>query len=204
METPGITAFCASVTVPESVALDWARTGGAMRSARTRQTARDRSRCIEHPPYLQVEQRFYDRPCIEIRPLSADVNRQERLVALSNRLFCPGSKKPGAGLERNVSVLLGRVLVAFVLEVLQGSDQLAARLARANDLVHESPRGCRIRIREFFPELADFLRPHGGRVGCGIELTLVQDIDGALRAHHGNFRRRPRVVEVGPNVFARH
>jgi hypothetical protein len=27
METPGITAFCASVTVPESVALDWARAG---------------------------------------------------------------------------------------------------------------------------------------------------------------------------------
>src|SRR5207342_1521231 len=86
----------------------------------------------------------------------------------------------------------------------QGGDQLAASLAGANDLIDEAARGRYIRICELFSELVYFFGTGGNRIGGGVQLTLVQDVDGSFRPHHGDLGGRPRVVEVGPNVLARH
>ena len=51
-------------------------------------------------------------------------------------------------LQRNIAVLLRRILVALVLENLQGIDQARTGVARLNDIVDESAAGGDIRIGE--------------------------------------------------------
>src|SRR5258706_3959412 len=50
-----------------------------------------------------------------------------------------------AGLQRDVPVLLRRVFVPFVLEILEGHDQLSPGFTRTNHLVQESTRRSDIR-----------------------------------------------------------
>src|SRR5215471_12128038 len=53
----------------------------------------------------------------------------------------PGPRTSDPGLQRNVAVLLRRVLVPFGLEPGEGRDQFRARLARADHFVDEAARG---------------------------------------------------------------
>jgi hypothetical protein len=70
-------------------------------------------------------------------------------------------------------VLLRRVLIALVIQIIECGDQLAARLARPNDLVDEAPGGRDIRIRELFAELLDLFGPGGDRIGRGVQLAFI-------------------------------
>src|SRR5687767_11080302 len=67
-------------------------------------------------------------------------------------------------LERNVAMLLRRVLVALVIERGKGLHQLGARRARRDYFVDVAAFGGDIRTCKPFAELRDFLRPHRLRV----------------------------------------
>src|SRR5688500_16937542 len=74
----------------------------------------------------------------------------------------------GTFLQRDIPVLLWRVLVALGVERGQGRDQLGARLARADHFVHEATCGGDVRVGELLLELGD---PPGARrvlVGCRV------------------------------------
>src|SRR5438132_12983559 len=71
----------------------------------------------------------------------------------------PASAGPHApSSERDVPMLLRRVLIALVFEVLESGNQLATRLSGMNHFVQEAARGGDVRIRELRAELLDFLR----------------------------------------------
>ncbi len=53
-------------------------------------------------------------------------------------------------------------------------------------------------------KLVDLAGTRGHRIARRVELALVENVHGAFRSHHRDLRGRPRVVEVGPNVLARH
>src|SRR5262245_50068636 len=106
--------------------------------------------------------------------------------------------------QRDIPVFLRGVLVALVLEVAQRGDQLAPRFVRTNHFVDEpSPRGD-IGVGELLAELGDLLGSHRRRIRGLIELALIENVDGAVWPHYREFRGRPRVVEVGSQMLARH
>src|SRR4051794_32192977 len=81
-------------------------------------------------------------------------------------------------LKWDIPVLLGWVLVALDIQVVERANQLPARLARANDLIHEAARCRGVRIRELFAELLHLLGARGHRIGGGVELPFIQNVDG--------------------------
>src|SRR5437867_2906698 len=107
-------------------------------------------------------------------------------------------------LQRNVSVLLRRIPVALVLKVAQRRDQLRPRLPRADHFVQEPSARSDVGVGELLAELPHLLRPDGRRVRRRVELALIKNVHGALGAHHRELGCRPRVIEIGANVLARH
>src|SRR5438309_899507 len=83
-------------------------------------------------------------------------------------------------LERDIAMLLGRVLVALRLEILERADQLAPRLARPDHLVQKPVRGRDVGIRELLAELLDLLGARLYRIRGGLELPLVENVDRAF------------------------
>jgi hypothetical protein len=77
----------------------------------------------------------------------------------------------GSGPERDVAVLLRRVLVALGLEPRQRGDEPRARLPRPDDLVDEPARRRDVGIGELLPELLDALRALYGRIRGGLDLA---------------------------------
>src|SRR4029078_386872 len=107
-------------------------------------------------------------------------------------------------LQRNVAVLLRRVLIALVIQILECRNEFFTSFARPDDLVDESRAGGDIRICEFFTKLLYLLFSSGARIVRRGEFPLVENIDGALGTHHRDLGAWPRVIEVRPNVLARH
>src|SRR5688500_6317630 len=105
-------------------------------------------------------------------------------------------------LERNVAMLLRRILVALVIERGQRLHQLGARRARQDHFVDVGAFGGDIRARKSLSELRDFLGAHRRRILRLVDLALVENVDRALGAHHRDLRARPRVIEIGANVLA--
>src|SRR5205809_4778627 len=114
------------------------------------------------------------------------------------RPSCPPSS------QRNISVFLRGVLVALVFEIPKCRDELAPRLARLNHFVDESPPRRDVRARELFAEFRNLLRPERCRVGRGVELALIKDVDRPFGTHDGDLGRGPRVIEIRTDVLARH
>ena len=59
-------------------------------------------------------------------------------------------------------------------------------------------------LANFSRNSATFSDARRGRIGGRLDLALIKNVDRALRSHHRDLRRRPRVVEVGADVLARH
>ena len=96
--------------------------------------------------------------------------------------------------------------VALVFERAQRGDEFRARLGRLDDGVDVAALGGDVGIGEALAELGDFFSAQALAVGFGgaVEFALVDDVDGALGAHDGNFGGGPGEVRVGANVFAGH
>src|SRR5436309_5586744 len=106
--------------------------------------------------------------------------------------------------EWNVAVFLWRISLALAVETSERDNQFGARLARSDDLVEKPSRGRDVRICEFFAKFRYLCGSHARRVVGFLDFVLVQDVDRALRAHHGELGRGPGVIEIGANVLARH
>src|SRR5207249_368797 len=77
--------------------------------------------------------------------------------------------------ERNIPVLLRRVLVAFAVQVLERGNQLPAGLARLDHFVDEAAARRDVGVGEFGAELGNLLPADGRGVGRGVELALVKN-----------------------------
>ena len=99
---------------------------------------------------------------------------------------------------------LGGFFSRLVESVAQRQNQLSPRRPGLDDLVHEPARRRDERTRELLAELGDAPRALGGGILRRLELLLVQHVDRAFGPHHRDLGRRPRIVEVGAQVLARH
>src|SRR5262249_50731654 len=107
-------------------------------------------------------------------------------------------------LKGDIPVFFGRVLYPFGVEVAQRGDQLAAGLARLDHFVEKSAACGDVRVRELLAELVHLFGAHRRRIPGSVELALIQNVDRTVRPHHGELGGRPGVVEVGPDLLARH
>src|SRR5689334_16454168 len=105
------------------------------------------------------------------------------------------------GLERDVAVLLRRILVALPLQRLQRVNQSRTCVRRIDDVVHVAARGGDVRVRKLLRVLVDALFGCGRRIFRLGDLLLEEDLHRALRAHHGDLGGRPRDVVVATNVL---
>src|SRR5216683_3430707 len=127
-------------------------------------------------------------------------------------------------LQRNISMLLGRIFVPLRRQHIQRSVQPSPRLARPYDGIDVSSFSGDIRIRKPLTKFLDLfltslrenrqllffrkrlaLRPH--RLSLphhDIQLPLIDDIHRTLRPHHRNLRRRPRQIHVRAQMFRTH
>src|SRR4051794_27304343 len=106
--------------------------------------------------------------------------------ATSTRRKIDAAEPPGVGggeSERDVAMLLRRVLLALVLEDLERADDLRSRLLRLDDLVDVAELGGLERIRERAPVLGDEAAPLAVRVLRPLELIPEDDVDRPFRAH---------------------
>src|SRR5437899_8366470 len=106
----------------------------------------------------------------------------------------------GDSSQRDVAVLPRRVGVALGSENGQRGAQPRARVARLDDLVHVAALGGHVRVAELLAILADPRLAEAG-IGGRLQLTLVQDVDGALRPHHGDLGGGKREVGVAADVL---
>src|SRR5207244_4772144 len=93
--------------------------------------------------------------------------------------------------ERNVAVLLWRVLVALGFQRGEAVDQLRARLVRPDDLVDEAALRRHVRIGELLAVLRDLRRARRRDILRRIEFTLVENMERAFAAHARYFGSRP-------------
>src|SRR5260370_10985467 len=105
------------------------------------------------------------------------------------------------GLQRDVSVP-PRVAAPFLAQGdPQRTDQLAPRAARLDDVIDVPTLRRDVRVREALRVLGDQLAPVRHRVRGSRQLAMEDDVDRALRAHHGDLGRGPGDVEIGPDVL---
>src|SRR3954470_14656832 len=106
--------------------------------------------------------------------------------------------------ERDVAVLALRARLMLRLQRLERRDELRPCLVRDDDVVDVAALGRRVRVREARLVVVDQALAALVRRRRLLELAAVDDVDGALRAHHRDLRRRPREVEVGEHVLRGH
>src|SRR5437867_5111471 len=100
-------------------------------------------------------------------------SRQARMTrtAISPRFATRTRRKSGAASERDVAMLLGRVLLALVLEDLERADDLRSGFVRLDDLVDVAEFGCLEGIGERVPIFGDQPLTLLVRVLRALELT---------------------------------
>src|ERR1700692_132723 len=109
----------------------------------------------------------------------------------------PSTTAPATTLQRDIPVLLSRVLVALVLQHVQRLDELLARLSRLNHRIDKSAIGGHVRIGQAVAEFFDLLLTSFFAIFSTIQFALVDNIHRAFRPHHRNLGARPCVVDVG-------
>src|SRR5579863_6408322 len=84
--------------------------------------------------------------------------------------------------QRNIPMLLRRILVPLPLQHGQRLNQFLPRLPRLDDRVHEPTIRRDIRIREPITELLNLLAPHFLPIRRRVQLALVDNIHRAFRS----------------------
>src|SRR5271168_69735 len=109
-------------------------------------------------------------------------------------------------LEWDISMFFPGIAIALVFKGPERTDDPRARLRRLYHRIHITALGSHEWVGKSLPELRDFLLAElfTLRGGCSVQLAFVDDVYRPFRAHHGNFRGRPRKVRVGADVLAGH
>src|SRR5581483_7807159 len=123
-------------------------------------------------------------------------SRQARITrtAISPRFATSTRRKrrgavPGRS-ERDVAMLLGRVLVALVLQHLERGDEARAGVLGLDDLVDVAELRRLERVREPLTVLRDQPGSLGLDVLRLLDLVPEDDVDGAVVSHDGDLARR--------------
>src|SRR5262250_739679 len=98
--------------------------------------------------------------------------------------------------QRDVAMLFAGVGILFVFEGAEGGDDSRASVGGLNDRIDEAAFGGDEWIGKAVAELRAFLLPQFFALGAlhFRQFALVDDIDRALRTHHGDFGSRPGKV----------
>src|SRR5258708_6247192 len=107
-------------------------------------------------------------------------------------------------LQRDVAVLPRWPLHGLAEAKLQAPQQLAPRLARLDDVVDVPPLSRHVRVGEPRGVLGHQLLTTSRLVRGSGKVSLVDDVHGGLRAHHGYLRAWPREVQVRAHLLGRH
>src|SRR5215203_6943975 len=116
----------------------------------------------------------------------------------------PRASGPVRPSKRDVSVLARRPLGALGLDHLESFDEIGARLARVYDVVYVAHLGCDHRVVELLLVARDELFAFGVRVFRLCDLTPEDDVHRRRGAHDRDLTRRPRDVDVRPDVLGAH
>ena len=104
-------------------------------------------------------------------------------------------------------MLLGRNSLFLAGKLLERAYYTESGVPRFNDIVNVSHFGSLVRVAEevivlvllLFCEFCLLLR-----ILHGLEFLSVKNLDGTVRTHHCNVRRRPCVVDVSAYLLAAH
>src|SRR5689334_10208306 len=127
-------------------------------------------------------------------------------TAISPRFATSTRRKSGRAplSERDVAMLLRRVLVALVLEHLERADDLRARVLGLDDLVDVAELRGLERVRERAAVIRDEPLPLGVDVLRALELVPEDDVDRALRTHDRDLGGGEGEADVAPEVLRGH
>src|SRR5208283_3568109 len=78
--------------------------------------------------------------------------------------------------QRNIPMLLRRILIPLRLQHLQRLNQLPARFSRLNHRIHKSAIGGHVGVGKGVAEFFDLLLPHGLAIFSAIQLALVDNV----------------------------
>src|SRR5579885_1534532 len=121
-------------------------------------------------------------------------------TAISPRLATSTRRKSGRS-ERDVAMLLRRVLVALVLQHPQRADQPRARVLGQDDRVDVAKLGGLERVREGPAVVLLEALALGGGVGGALDLVAEDDVDRAVGAHHRDLGGGVGEVHVAADVL---
>src|SRR6266849_20257 len=108
--------------------------------------------------------------------------------------------------QRDVAVFFLGVGVALGFQGAEGGDDFGAGGGGLDYGVDVAALGGYEGIGEAIAEFGDFFAAHGFAFGLRnfFQFTLVDDVDGAFGAHHGDFRGGPGEIGVGADVLGGH
>src|SRR5215218_6668259 len=146
------------------------------------------------------------------RAATDHASRRTCLVALLHRASParPRSPRPPPQLaevrssKRDVSVLAGWSVGALGADHLEGFDQVGTCLPGVYDVIYKAHPGGDHRVVELLFVVLDEPPAFGLRVLGLVYLAPVDDPDRRARSHHRDLTRRPRDVNVGPDVLGAH
>src|SRR5215813_713747 len=105
-------------------------------------------------------------------------------------------------LQWNVTVLLGWVSIALVLEHVESDDKLLARMAWLNDLIHIATCSGDVGIGKLVLVVVYQFLPPFLRVGGVLYLIFKDDVDGTVHAHHGDLSGWPGIINISAYMLA--
>src|SRR5258708_24242009 len=104
-------------------------------------------------------------------------------------------------LQRNIPMLLRRILIPLSLQHSQRLDQLLASLSRLDYCIHKSAIRRHVGISQPLAKFFNLFLANRLAIFSAVQLAFVDDIHRALRPHHRNFGAWPGIVHVGANVL---
>src|SRR5213594_519125 len=125
-------------------------------------------------------------------------------IAISPRFAIRSRRNIRSPSQRDIAVLLGRPGLSFRAEDGEGVDPTRSGLRRFDHVIEVAhPRGD-VRVREALAVVADEFLLLLPRIVGGFEFSFVDNLNGLLRSHDGELRRRPCEVEITADVFGAH
>src|SRR5436309_15639111 len=122
-------------------------------------------------------------------------------IAISPRLAIRSRRNIPSPSRRDVAVLLRRAALSLRAEDGEGVDHARPGLWWFDHVVQVAhPRG-NVGVREALAVVADEFLLLLPRIVGGFEFSFVDNLNGLLRSHDGELRRRPCEVEITADVF---
>src|SRR5258708_14242385 len=127
--------------------------------------------------------------------------RRRSLWTFTDNALWRTSLRADSALQRNIPMLLRRILIPLSLQHSQRLDQLLTRLARLDNCIHKSAISRHVGIRQPLAKFFNLFLANRFAIFSALQFAVVDDIPRAFRPHHRNFGARPGIVHVRADVL---